>query len=164
MAINRQDEMGKDENRDPLSGEPGAHPIGAGLGAAAAGAAAGAAGGAVAGPVGAVVGAVIGGVAGGLAGKGVAEAVDPTAEDAYWRGSYATRPYYDSSTDYHEYAPAYRYGWESRNRHAGKKWNEVETDLARDWETSKAHSKLSWDHAKHASRDAWERVDSRVKV
>ena len=66
-------------NRDPLSGELGAHPIGTGVGAAAGGVAAGAAAGSVAGPVGTVVGAAVGAVAGGLAGKGVAEKVDPTA-------------------------------------------------------------------------------------
>ncbi len=65
-------------NRDPLSGEAGAHPIGTGVGAAAGGIAAGAAVGSVAGPVGTVVGAAVGAVAGGLAGKGVAETVDPT--------------------------------------------------------------------------------------
>src|SRR5438105_822724 len=39
-----------DANRDPITGEPGAHPVGTGVGTAAGGAAAGAAGGAAAGP------------------------------------------------------------------------------------------------------------------
>ncbi|MDQ6627799.1 MAG: YsnF/AvaK domain-containing protein, partial [Pseudomonadota bacterium] len=65
-------------NRDSLSGELGAHPVGTGVGAAAGGIAAGAAAGSVAGPVGTAVGAAVGAVAGGLAGKGVAEEVDPT--------------------------------------------------------------------------------------
>ena len=65
-------------HRDPITGTPGAHPVGTGLGAAAGGIAAGAAVGTVAGPVGTVVGAAAGAVAGGLAGKGVAETVDPT--------------------------------------------------------------------------------------
>ncbi len=68
-------------NRDPLTGEQGAHPIGTGLGAAAGGVAAGAAVGTVAGPIGTVVGAAVGAVTGGLAGKGAAEAVDPTIPD-----------------------------------------------------------------------------------
>src|SRR6516164_1141381 len=91
---------GTDSNPDPITGAPGAHPVGAGVGAAAVGAAAGAAGGAMAGPAGAVAGAVIGGVAGGYAGKGVAESIDPTVEDAYWRDNYANRTYYDSSHSY----------------------------------------------------------------
>lgn len=69
---------------DPITGEPGAHPLGTGLGAAAGGMAAGAAVGTVAGPVGTVIGAAVGAVVGGLAGKGIAEAIDPSAEDAYW--------------------------------------------------------------------------------
>src|SRR4051794_36906038 len=80
-------------NRDPLSGEPGAHPVGVGVGAAAGGMAAGAAVGTVAGPLGTAVGAAVGAIVGGLAGKGVAESVDPTAEDAYWRANYASRDY-----------------------------------------------------------------------
>jgi phage tail tape-measure protein len=64
-------------NPDPLTGAPGAHPVGTGLGAVS-GAAAGASIGAAAGPVGAAVGTVVGAVAGALAGKGAAEAVHPT--------------------------------------------------------------------------------------
>src|SRR4051794_28124040 len=116
----RDETTGGDANRDPISGEPGAHPVGTGLGAAAGGAAAGAAGGAMAGPVGAAVGAVVGAVAGGLAGKEVAESIDPTVEDAYWRENYASRPYYDQGMTYDDYGPAYRYGWESRGQHAGR--------------------------------------------
>src|SRR5690348_15169584 len=94
-----------DANRDPLTGEPGAHPVGVGIGAAGAGAA-GAAIGSMAGPVGTAVGAVIGAVAGGYAGKGVAESIDPTAEDAYWRENYQSRPYVESGSTYDEYRPA----------------------------------------------------------
>lgn len=159
MAGMRRD---ADENRDPITGAPGAHPVGAGLGAAAAGAAAGAAGGAIAGPAGAVVGAVVGGVAGGLGGKAVAEAIDPTVEDSYWRGEYANRPYYDRAAGYDTYAPAYRYGWESRERYAGRTFDEAEVDLRRDWERSGHSAGLGWEKAKHAARDAWDRVERAV--
>ena len=146
------------ENRDPLTGEKGAHPIGTGIGAAAAGAAAGAAGGAMAGPVGVAVGAVIGAVAGGLAGKGIAEDVNPTTETEYWRSNYQTRPYYESAHAFEVYEPAYRYGWEARNDHAGKSFDEVESHLSRDWEKARGKSTLAWDKARHATRDAWDRV------
>ena len=65
-------ENDRDLNRDPITGTPGAHPVGTGVGAAAGGAA-GAAAGAVGGPLGMAAGAVIGAVVGGLAGKGVAD-------------------------------------------------------------------------------------------
>ena len=51
-------------NPDPLTGAPGANPVGTGLGAVS-GAAAGASIGAAAGPMGAAVGTVVGAVAGG---------------------------------------------------------------------------------------------------
>lgn len=155
---NRRDIEGS-PNRDPITGEPGAHPVGVGVGAAGAGAA-GAAIGSVAGPVGTVVGAVVGAVAGGLAGKGVAEAVDPTAEDAYWRENYKTRPYAAHVSSYDELAPAYRYGWESRTKHAGRSFDEVETDLSRDWASDSSRSHITWEKARPATRDAWDRLDS----
>src|SRR5688500_6400685 len=109
----------KDDNRDPITGAPGSHPIGTGVGAAAAGAAGAASGSVVPGvgtAIGGAVGAVVGAVGGGLAGKAVAESINPTAEDAYWRENYKNRTYYESNYTYDEYAPAYRYGWESRSK------------------------------------------------
>jgi len=81
-----------DLHPDPISGAPGAHPVGTGVGAVAGGAAAGAAVGAMAGPVGALVGVAVGAVVGGLAGKGMAEMIEPTAEPAYWRENDARAP------------------------------------------------------------------------
>ena len=68
------------ENRDPITGEPGSHPVGTGAGALAGGAA-GAAAGSVGGPVGAAVGGAAGAVVGGLGGKAVAENFNPTGGD-----------------------------------------------------------------------------------
>lgn len=153
---------GGDANRDPITKEPGAHPIGTGAGAASAGAAGAAIGGAVGGPVGAVVGAAVGAVAGGLAGKGAAEVVNPTLEDTYWRDNYRTRPYAKADLGYEAYQPAYRYGWESRSRHAGKKWEDAESDLERGWDKAKGTSKMAWADAKHATKDAWHRVERAI--
>ena len=83
-----------EENLDPITGEPGAHPVGTGLGALACGAAAGAAVGTVVGPLGTAVGAAVGAIVGGMAGKAVAEAVDPTAEHAYWEAEHPRQPYH----------------------------------------------------------------------
>src|SRR6476659_6480840 len=90
-------------NRDPITGAPGAHPVGTGLGAAAGGIAAGAAAGSVAGPVGTAVGAVVGAVVGGLAGKGIAEQIDPTIEEADWRENYKARPYVGDKESFDDY-------------------------------------------------------------
>jgi hypothetical protein len=151
-----------DMNPDPITGEPGSHPLGTGLGAAVAGAAAGAAGGAIGGPVGAVAGAVIGGVAGGYAGKAVEESIDPTAEDAYWHENYHTRPYAESGRDYNYYRPAYEYGWESYGRYRGRAFEEVEPELSRDWASRHQGSSMTWEKAKQAARDSWERLEHAV--
>lgn len=151
-------QKGTDANRDPITGTPGAHPVGTGVGATG-GAAAGAAIGAVAGPVGAAVGLVAGAIAGGLAGKGVAEKMDPTVEEAYWKTNYSKQSYVERDSAYATYQPAYRTGYEGRGRYPGKKYEEVEADLKRDYEKSKGNATLSWDKAKHATRDAWNRVE-----
>lgn len=149
----------KDANRDPISGAPGAHPVGTGIGATG-GAAAGAAIGAVAGPIGAAVGLVAGAVAGGLAGKGVAEKLDPTVEDAFWKSNYSKQKYVESNTPYSMYQPAYRTGYVGRDQYPGMKFEEVETKLQRDYEMSRGTSTLSWAKAKPATRDAWNRGEN----
>jgi uncharacterized protein YcfJ len=148
-----------DSNRDPISGTPGAHPVGTGVGAAAGGVAAGAAVGSVAGPVGTAVGAAVGAVAGGLAGKGVAERMNPTVEDAYWRDNYKNESYVRSDYTYEDYSPAYRAGYEGRVRYDGRGFDEVESDVRGDYERNRGNSRLDWDDAKHATRAAWHRVE-----
>ena len=158
--MNNPRATGYDANRDPITGTPGSHPVGTGLGAIGVGAAAGAAGGAVAGPIGLVAGAAIGAVAGAVVGKAAAEAVNPTVETKFWRETYSSRPYANAGFSYDEYAPAYRYGWESFNTRGkqGGTFESVEADLNRGWDQAKGTSRLAWDRAKDASRDAWNRV------
>jgi hypothetical protein len=156
-GLNEQYE--RDANEDPITGAPGAHPVGAGLGAAAGGAATGAAIGAVTGPIGAGVGILVGGIAGGLAGKAIAEQIDPTTEERYWRDEYPKRDYYDPTIGYEEVGPAYQHGWKSRARHHDRGWEEAEPDLEREWARERGESSLSWQQAKPAARDAWQRVD-----
>ncbi len=74
----------KHMNRDPITDEPGAHPLGTGIGTAG-GALAGMAAGAMGGPITMAVGGLAGAVTGGLAGKSVAESVNPTDDDDWDR-------------------------------------------------------------------------------
>ncbi|TMA28631.1 MAG: hypothetical protein E6J78_05815 [Deltaproteobacteria bacterium] len=146
------------EHRDPITKTPGAHPVGVGAGAAGAGAAGAAIGGAVGGPLGAVVGAAVGAFAGGLGGKAAAESVNPTLENTWWRENYATRPYAKAGEPYETYESAYRYGWEARMMHGDRRWEEIEAQLGAGWAQSRGESKLDWSDARHAAKDAWERV------
>jgi len=150
-------------NRDPITGTAGAHPVGTGLGAAAGGLAAGAAIGTVAGPVGTAAGAVVGAVAGGLAGKGIAEQMDPTVEEGYWRDNFESRSYVNKGDTFSDYGPAYRFGSDSYGRSEGRTFDQSESDLKRDWESNKGESKLGWDRARHASRDSWQRTSNAIE-
>ncbi len=138
------DLRGRESNPDPITGEPGAHPVGTGVGAAAGGAT-GAAIGSFAGPIGTAVGSVIGAVAGGLAGKGVAEMIDPTAEDTYWRESHWSQPFADRTRPYEAYAPAYRTGYTGYR--AGKTFEDREADLRMEYEGGPQKAEAEAAHA-----------------
>lgn len=158
MAKRTKETKAERENQDPITHTPGAHPVGVGAGAAGAGAAGAAIGGAMGGPIGAVVGAAVGAVAGGLGGKAAAESVNPTIEDTYWRDNYSTRPYVRQGAAYDLYRPAYQYGWQARMMHSDRHWDEVEKELEAGWLSNRGDSKLDWSDARHATRDAWDRV------
>lgn len=147
-------------NRDPLTKEPGSHPVGTGVGAAGGAAGGAAIGAVVGGPVGAVVGGVVGAVTGGAAGRAAGEAVNPTVEADYWRQNYNKRPYYTTGKAYSEYEPAYQYGWESaaKPEYRDRKFQEVESDLEKGWDKTKGKTSQSWHQVKAATRDAWDRV------
>lgn len=144
-------------NLDPISKEPGAHPVGTGLGAVAGGASAGVAAGMVGGPIGALAGGVIGAVVGGLGGKAAAEAVNPTAEEAFWRDNYDREPYYQPGRSYDDYAPAYRMGVSGYSQYNGS-YEDSEHRLASEWDSRRGGSALSWPEASAASRAAWTRA------
>jgi uncharacterized protein YcfJ len=148
-------------NRDPITGAPGAHPVGTGVGAAAGGASGAAIGTVVAGPAGTLVGAAVGAIAGGLAGKGVAEKIDPTVEDAYWRENHARQPYYSKNHGYDAFAPAYRAGYEGRVKYDGRSFDDIEDDLRADYK--RHNGKLDWVDVKDATRNAWDRADRRIQ-
>lgn len=157
--FNRQNKKDKSRNPDPITGAPGSHPVGTGIGAAAGGAAAGAAVGTFAGPAGTAVGAAVGAVVGGLAGKGIAEKIDPTREDAYWRENHS-RQTFAKNRPYDEFAPAYRVGYEGYGEYGvkGKTFEDSEAELRRKYEMQEAD--LEWSEARPASRAAWQKFEA----
>jgi len=149
----------EDLNRDPISGTPGAHPLGTGVGAASGAVAGVVAGMAVGGPVGSIIGAAVGAVAGGLAGKSAAEAVNPTAEELFWRETYVREPYYVAGRTFEYYAPGFRAGWIGRVRHDGRTFNEAESELVAEYGLTKTELDPAWHDIRPAARAAWDRVD-----
>lgn len=138
------------------------HPVGETVGAAGGAVTGMTVGAAVGGPVGAVVGAAVGAVAGGVAGHGVAAAIDPAAEDLYWRENYSTRPYVTRGAQYTDYQDAYRYGWESAGRGVARTFDHAEDVLERGWDSARTNSRLAWSEAKEAVRDGWHRVERAI--
>ena len=149
-----------DRNEDPITGEPGSHPLGVGVGTTA-GAATGATVGALGGPIGVAVGAVVGGIAGAAAGKSVAEGVNPTEEEAYWRENHSSQEWADDEYTYDDYAPAYRAGYEGPGRYQTS-WDRAESKIESEWNELKADSRLNWEKAKHATRAGWHRVERAI--
>lgn len=86
-------------------------------------------------------------------------------EDVYWRSTYRTRPYAASAgQEYEYYQPGYRYGYEAANRFQDRSWDDVESDLSRDWNAYEYRGTSTWEQMKDAVRDAWDRVTGRRSV
>ena len=149
-------------NRDPITGAPGAHPVGTGIGAAVGGAAAGAITGTAAGPVGTLIGAALGAIVGGLAGKSVAETIDPTSEVAYWRDNFSERSYITKEASFDDYEPAYGYGVVAYQKYPGRKFDDLDAELASGWLVARGKSTLEWERARAATRDAWVRLSGPI--
>ncbi len=150
-------------NPDPLTDQPGSHPVETGIGAVLGGVASGLAVGMVAGPVGAVIGAIAGGAAaGGLAGKGIGELIDPTTEDN-WLREYTETSRTSGTTTAHsadDIRPAYRYGMETaaKSDYAGKRYEEVEPELRTRYESDKTLASRPWGEVRGAVKDAYDRT------
>jgi uncharacterized protein (TIGR02284 family) len=159
MAESRKD---RDADKDTGATVGGAFAGGA-VGGIAGGALAGAAAGGLGGPAGAAIGAAVGAVAGAMGGKAIASRIDPKVEDEHWRTNYSSRPYVTSGSNYDDYGPAYRMGYERYPDYHGRSFDEAETEFQRDWDSARGSSRLSWNEAKHATRDAYERARDSVE-
>jgi hypothetical protein len=79
-----------------------------------------------------------------------------TEEEKHWREHHHKQPFVKPGHTYEHYAPAYRTGYEGFHKHPGKTFEEVEADLARDYE--KHQPCLPWEDAKDAAKVAWDRL------
>ena len=87
---------------------------------------------------------------------------EATEHDTYWREHHARQPYAKQGLAYTDYAAAYRIGYEGFHKYPGKAYEEIENELALDYERNKAGSALPWDHARHAVQAAWAKVSQDV--
>lgn len=80
-------------------------------------------------------------------------------ERAHWKQQFEKEPYYESGHAFSDYDPAYRVGAEARERYAGKRFEQIESNLQNEWEEAKGSARIGWDKAKQAVRAAWDRVE-----
>jgi hypothetical protein len=87
-------------------------------------------------------------------------AINPTAEEAYWREAFRREPYFRADLDYDDYSPAYRVGYTGPVRRAGE-FDQIEGELKNDFQQVRGRSRLRWEDAREATRAAWRRVTER---
>ena len=77
--------------------------------------------------------------------------------DTHYQSRFDSVGYREADHSYDDYRPAYRYGMQARQQHAGRQWDDhLERDLGDGWDRFKADSRLSWEKAKHAVREAFD--------
>lgn len=90
-----------------------------------------------------------------------APAVNPTAEEAYWREAYRHEPYFRPDFNFEDYGPAYRVGYTGPVRRQGE-FEQLEGELRSDFQRVRGRSRLRWEDAREATRAAWRRVTERA--
>lgn len=86
---------------------------------------------------------------------------DDDDELQHFHAIYRDAAYYSTGRDWNDYAPAYRYGREAFEHHHDARFEQVEDELAREWDRAKAPSRLAWVEARGAVLDAWQHAESR---
>jgi len=94
-------------------------------------------------------------------GEGIADAIDPTEEDAYWRANHLRQPWDRPPFTYDDFAPAYRLGYTGHGERRSS-WSQAERGFENSWDSTKGTSRLAWRDAKDAVRSAWHRVEERL--
>lgn len=79
----------------------------------------------------------------------------------HFHSIYRDAAYYSTGRDWSDYAPAYRYGREAFEHHNDARFEQIEDELAREWDQAKAPSRLAWVEARGAVLDAWQHAESR---
>jgi hypothetical protein len=84
--------------------------------------------------------------------------MDDKPEKIDWREHHSNQPYATGEHSYEDYAPAYRTAQAAFEEHAGKKFEEIEDDLALDYGKHRPGSALPWDEARPAVQSAWDKL------
>ena len=86
--------------------------------------------------------------------------INPDSEVLFWKENYKTRPYVVTDSAFDKYQAAYKYGIDMYQRYPDRDFDLIEPSLSAYWYDSHGTSGLKWNIAKHASRDAFEKLRS----
>jgi hypothetical protein len=67
--------------------------------------------------------------------------------------------HYKPGRTYKDYAAAYQAGYEGRNRHRARTFEEVERDLEIEYNKRRAENGPPWEESRVPARAAWDRVE-----
>ena len=85
--------------------------------------------------------------------------VDPNEYRDHFQAEFRNTPYYTAGREWRDYGPAYRYGYDTYGRYRGQRFDEIEGELQRKWDATRADSRLEWNEARQAVRDGWLHID-----
>ena len=77
----------------------------------------------------------------------------------HFRNNYEQAGYYNKERTWNDYEPAYQYGYSQYGQRRGQRFEDIENDMERGWEATKANSRLAWHEAKEAVRDGWHHLE-----
>ena len=83
---------------------------------------------------------------------------ESNTEEMYWRDQHAKQPYAHKDYGYEHYELAYRTGIRAAQEHTGRQFEEIESDLALNYEKNKGDTALPWDQARPAVKAAWDKI------
>jgi hypothetical protein len=83
---------------------------------------------------------------------------DLKEEEQYWREHHAKQPYAKKEFSFDHYAQAYRTGAEAAAKYPAKTFDEIEDEVALDYQRNRIGAALPWDHARHAVHAAWAKL------
>jgi hypothetical protein len=87
-----------------------------------------------------------------ITGKGMLDSAD---YNRHFADSFKDSSFFRPGSEWQDYEPAYQYGYQSFDRHRGRRFEEVEPELAQAWNTTRRGSKLGWAEAREAVREGW---------
>ena len=83
---------------------------------------------------------------------------DPAQKEIDWQEHHSTQTYAGGERKFEDFVPAYRTAQAAFAKHRGKKFEEIEDELALDYGKHHPGTALPWDEARPAVQSAWDKL------